>query len=203
MRDTAIVARRLHPVMVAQRVIAPGLRSRASVSRLRNAAERLLRCSRGATKGPQRVLQPLGKCHVAFCRRGSHGHRSPSRSAGSGRADDRAVFTGDGNAPRSAMSVNPGLAHPAGLMHLAEDHLLVRSVSCPPGADAAFHSPPNACGQTGVASLHLFEDGDRPQPRCGLQHRHDLGLEKISQRVRTAAATDLLMIVTANSRDRV
>jgi hypothetical protein len=51
-----------------------------------------------------------------------------------------------------------------------------------------------ARGQSGVAPLHLFEDGDRPQPRCGLQPRHDLGVEEIGQLVRTAAATALPVV---------
>ena len=48
--------------------------------------------------------------------------------------------------------------------------------------------------RVGVAPLHLFEDGNRPQLRGRLQHRHDLGIEEIGQRVRAAAATDLLIV---------
>jgi hypothetical protein len=86
------------------------------------------------------------------------------------------------------------LAHPAGFVHLAEDHLLVRAMQRSPGTDAALQGAPHARGQRGMAPLHLFEDGNRPQLRGGLQHRYDLGVEEISQRVRAAAATALRIV---------
>ena len=68
MRHAAIVAGGLHPVMGAQRVITPGqVLARIGIQVTERGRETvaavLARC---ATKGPQRVLQPLGKCHVAF-----------------------------------------------------------------------------------------------------------------------------------------
>jgi hypothetical protein len=63
-----------------------------------------------------------------------------------------------------------------------------------PGTDAALQGAPDASGQLGVASLHLIEDGDRAQLRCRLQHRHDLALKEIGQRVRAAAAADLRIV---------
>jgi hypothetical protein len=79
-------------------------------------------------------------------------------------------------------------------MNLTEDHLLVRTMQRSPGTDAPLQGAPDTRGQSWVAPLHLFEDSNRPQLRCGLQHGHDLGLEEIGQRVRAAAATDLLVI---------
>jgi hypothetical protein len=82
---------------------------------------------------------------------------------------------------------------PARLMRLAKDYLLVRTVESTPGTNAALQGTPDASGQIGMAPLHLFEDGNRAQLRRRLEHRHDLGLEEIGQRVRAAAATDLLI----------
>src|SRR5271156_3175666 len=68
MRDTAIVARRLHPVMGAQRVVAPG----EIVTGIRvEVAERGRKTvtavfERRTAERPQRVLQSLGKRHIAF-----------------------------------------------------------------------------------------------------------------------------------------
>jgi hypothetical protein len=45
-----------------------------------------------------------------------------------------------------------------------------------------------------MAPLHLLENRDRAQLRGRLQHRHDLGLEEIGQRVRATAAADLLIV---------
>src|SRR5450631_1898549 len=37
-----------------------------------------------------------------------------------------------------------------------------------------------------MAPLHLFEDRDRPQPRCRLEHRHDLAVKDGDQWIRSA-----------------
>src|SRR5436190_17762029 len=67
-RDTAIVAGRLHPVMKAQRVIAPGqIFARIAIQiaeRGRQAVAAMLQ--RRATERPKRVLQPFGQGNIAF-----------------------------------------------------------------------------------------------------------------------------------------
>ena len=68
MRDTAIVAGRLHPVMGAQRIIAPGqILARIVVQvaeRGREAVAAML--ERRTAERPQRVLQSFGQRHIAF-----------------------------------------------------------------------------------------------------------------------------------------
>ena len=87
--------------------------------------------------------------------------------------------------------------HPAGLMDLAEDDLLVRAMQRPPGTDAPLQGAARTRGQVRMAPLHLFEDRDRPQPRRRLQHRHDLGIEEVGQRIRAAAARGPSAAMTA------
>ena len=82
-------------------------------------------------------------------------------------------------------------------MDLAEDHLLVRAMQRPPGTDAPLQGAAHAGGQIGMAPLHLFEDRYRAQPRRRLQHRHDLGIEELGQRIRTAAARGPSAAMTA------
>ena len=84
--------------------------------------------------------------------------------------------------------------HPARLMDLAEDDLLVSAMQRPPGSDAAFQGAPDSFGQIDVAALHLFEDRDRAKVWRGRQHRDDLGVEEISERIRAAAGSYLLFM---------
>ena len=68
MRDAAIVAGRLHPVMGAQRIVAPGqILARLVIEvaeRRRQAVAAML--ERRAAECPQRVLQSFGQRHIAF-----------------------------------------------------------------------------------------------------------------------------------------
>ena len=68
MRDTTIVAGRLHAVMEAQRVIAPGqILARVAVEvaeRRREAVAAML--VRRTAQGPQRILQSFRQRHIAF-----------------------------------------------------------------------------------------------------------------------------------------
>ena len=195
MRDAAIIAGRLHPVMGAQRVIAPGqvlARIRVEVAERRRQAVAAVLARRAAER-PQRVLQPLGQGHVAFA-------AEDDVRMLEARIDQPEMiepmiepFTGDGDAEVGHVG-KIRQPHPAGFMDLAEDHLLVGTVQSAPGTDAPLQGTPDARGQSGVATLHLFEDGNRPQLRGGLQHRYDLGVEEIGQRVRAAAATDLRIV---------
>jgi hypothetical protein len=78
-------------------------------------------------------------------------------------------------------------------MDLAEDHLLIGAMNGAPGADTALQRTTCPGRQPRMAPLHLVENGDRAQVRCGLQHRHDLGVEEIGEWIGASAASDLLL----------
>ena len=61
------------------------------------------------------------------------------------------------------------------------------------GTDAALQGSARPGRQVGMAPLHLLEDRHRAQARCGHQHRYDLGIEEVDQRIRTAPAAWLLL----------
>ena len=68
-------------------------------------------------------------------------------------------------------------------MGLVEDDLLFRTVLSAPLADSALDGAPDTQWQRGVTALHLLDDGDGAQGGCGLQHRADLGVEQVAQRI--------------------
>ena len=72
-------------------------------------------------------------------------------------------------------------------MFLAEDHLPLRAVQRLPQADPALQRAAQNIGEPGVAALHLAQHGDRPQSRAGQQHRHDLALPILGQRIGTSS----------------
>jgi hypothetical protein len=82
-----------------------------------------------------------------------------------------------------------GQAKAARLVKLAKNHLLLRTMHRAPGADAAFHGPPDPGIKLGVPAAHLFENRHRPQAWCRLEKGDDLTVENISQRVWPAALT--------------
>lgn len=52
--------------------------------------------------------------------------------------------------------------HPARLMKLPEDHILLSAVKRPPATDPPLKRTANARIKIGVAPLHLFKDRNRP-----------------------------------------
>ena len=72
-------------------------------------------------------------------------------------------------------------------MFLAEDHLPLRAVQRLPQADPALQRAAQNIGEPSVAALHLAQHGDRPQSRAGQQHRHDLALPILGQRIGTSS----------------
>ena len=193
MRHTAVVAGRLHAVMEAQRVIAPG---QIGASILVEVAERGRQAVgamlvRRAAQGPQRVLQSFRQRHIAFAAEDDMG----VREAGIGEAevvepviernacDGHAQFGHVGEVRQS---------HLAGFVDLAEDHLLVRAMQRPPAADAALQRAARAVGQIGMAPLHLFENRHRAQPRRRGQHRRHLGVKERDEGIGAPAAARLL-----------
>jgi len=57
-------------------------------------------------------------------------------------------------------------SHPAGLVDLPEDDLLLRAMNGAPGADAALHRAPDAGVEIGMTPPHLLKNADRSQARC-------------------------------------
>jgi hypothetical protein len=73
-------------------------------------------------------------------------------------------------------------------MDLSEDHLLISTVQGSPCANAAFQRAARPGRQTRMASLHLFENRHRPKAGARRQHRHDLGIEELGERIGATAA---------------
>src|ERR1019366_2336798 len=91
-------------------------------------------------------------------------------------------------APRAAPRQIPHLgkirqSHPPWLLPLTEDNLPVLTVQGPPMTDPPLNRSTQTVGNLRVASLHLLEDRDPPQPRRRLQHRYDLGVKNAHQRI--------------------
>lgn len=66
-----------------------------------------------------------------------------------------------------------------GRMRLPEDHIPLWTVQRLPQAHAALHRAAQLSGEPRMAPLHLPQHTDRPQSRCGLQHRHNLALRPV------------------------
>jgi hypothetical protein len=77
-------------------------------------------------------------------------------------------------------------------MDLPEDHLLVRAMQRPPGTDAPLQRAARTGGQIRMAPLHLVENRHCPQRRRRRQHRHDLVIEELGERIETASSANLL-----------
>ena len=74
-------------------------------------------------------------------------------------------------------------------MDLAEHHLLLRAVQCAPGADASFQGASDPGRQLGMTALQFLKDRDRSQARSGGEHRDDLGIKDLGQRIGPSART--------------
>ena len=67
-------------------------------------------------------------------------------------------------------------------MDLPKDDFLLFPMDGAPCADPPLQGPPDPA-EFGMASEHLLENGDGSKAGSSLQHRHDLRLEEIGQRV--------------------
>ena len=79
-------------------------------------------------------------------------------------------------------------------MHLPEDDLLLLAVDGAPGPDAPLDRAADAAVQLGMTPQHLLEDGDRANARRRLQHRHDLGIENVGERIGPAPLPRRLLL---------
>ena len=84
-------------------------------------------------------------------------------------------------------------AHPPRHLHLPENDLLLFAMDGPPRADTPLQGPANAASQFRMAADHLLENGDRSKAGGCLQHRHDFGIENISERIGPSASSRSLL----------
>jgi len=74
-------------------------------------------------------------------------------------------------------------------LHLPENDLLLFAMDGPPRADPPLQGPADAASQFGMAAEHLLENGNRSKAGGCLQHRHDFGVENISERIGSSASS--------------
>ena len=187
--QAAVVAGGRHAVMRAQRPIAFGQvlgRVPAQVAeRGRQAVGAVL--PRRAAEVPERPLQPLRQRREALA--AQHHPGMGEARPGQPEVVQQVVQGPARDAHTESAHVREVREAPvAGLVRLAEDHLLPGAVRRPPGADPPLQGAPDAGVQLGVAAQQLLVHADRTEPRAALQHRHHLGLEQVAQRVRPAPA---------------
>ena len=195
MGDPAIVAGRRHPIMGAQVLVSGGQILLRLRSRLRKAADRLsVRCSRGAPPSDHRAFcSPLGQGDEALAAE----HDMGVLEAGIGEPEVIEPMIERRPRDRDADVAHVGevrQADPAGFVDLAKDDLLLFPMDGAPGADPPLQGAPDPGPEFGMASEHLLEDGDGSKAGSGLQHRHDLRLEDIGQRVRPPPSAHLLLL---------
>src|SRR5258705_3428175 len=87
-----------------------------------------------------------------------------------------------------------GQAKPAGLVLLAEDHILLGPDQRSPRAHAPLQRAPNAGADLRVAPPDLFEHRNSPHAGSRLQDRHNLAIPNLSQWVRPPSATRCVLL---------
>src|SRR5216683_6825533 len=87
-----------------------------------------------------------------------------------------------------------GQARPAGLMLLAEDHILLGPDQRSPRAHAPLQRAPNAGADLRMAPPNLFQHRYGPNAGGRLQDRHNLAVPNLGQRVRPPSAARRLLL---------
>src|SRR5215813_1085047 len=195
MRQTPIVAGRLHAVMRAQRLVAARLvLARFGVKIAEGRRETVAAMlQRGSTERPQRILQTLCQCHEALTT--EHDTRMLPAREGQAEVIEPVIqrHTGDADAVIAHIG-EIGQTQPTRRMLLPEDDVSLGPVECPPAADAPFQGTPDTDTDLGMAAPDLVENGHWPQARCALQQGHNLAVPNRSQWIApTAAARRLLL----------
>ncbi len=148
---------------------------------------------RHAPQGPERVLQPFGQRHIALTPQ----HDMGVLEAGIGQPEVIQPMikrlAGNGHA-QFAHGSEIRQAHPARLVGLAKDHLLLGAMLGPPGAYPPLQRASDTRAEIGVAAQEFLENRNRPQPRRRLQQRNHLGLENVAQRIRAASVPRGLLL---------
>ena len=143
---------------------------------------------RRPAQAPERVLQAAGQGGEAFAAQ----HHLGMGPAGEGQPEviEPMVQRLAGDVDAQAAGVGEvRQALEARRVVLAEDDIALRPMLRLPMPHPPFQRAADAVRQAGVAALHFLEQGDRPQPGHGGQHRHHLRLPDRRQRIRPAAAT--------------
>src|SRR5215813_431041 len=189
MCDPGVVARRRHFVMRAQRLVATGLVGAGIVVEVAKGGGEAVGAvlGRHAAERPECVLQADGECGEAFAAEYGLG-MLPGR-VGQGEMIQPVVEWLAGDADAEIAHVGEvGEPLLSGDVVLAEDDLTVSAVLGPPGADPALQTTAQPVPVVlGAATLHLLEQGDRPQARLGLEHRADLGVPEPGEGIRCRA----------------
>src|SRR5262249_39920335 len=119
---------------------------------------------RDPTERPKRILQSLRQRNEALPTK----HNMGVLEAGECKPEvvepmiER--LAGDGDAQISHVR-EVGQAHPPRRMLLAEDHLLVGPVECPPRADPPLQRPSYTSPELGMAAHHLVKYGALPRQK--------------------------------------
>src|SRR5262245_10285332 len=184
MRDAAVVAGWFHAVVAHELLIAAGevlLLVAGQVAEGRREAVAAVLFGHGAER-PQRVLQTLRERNEAL----------PAEDdvsvlpAAIGQAEviEQVVerFTGDADAEVTHAG-EVGQPQPARHLLLTEDHVLLRAVVRLPHADAPLQCTAHIAIEIGMSTDDLVKDGDRAYSRRLLEHRHDLALPHVNERI--------------------
>ena len=186
-RDAGVVARGLHAVMAHQVLIALRqilLRVAVEVAeRRRQAVAAML--LRHAAERPQRVLQALrerdealaAEDHVGMLEAGEREAEvvEPVIERLPGERDAQLARVGE-----------VGQCHAAGLVLLAEDHVLLGTMQRAPRIDATLQRAADVRVQPGMPTAQLVEHADHPDAGSYLQDRDDLGVPVGLQRIGSA-----------------
>ena len=195
MGDPAIVAGWRHPIMGTQVLISGGQILLGLQVEIAEGGREAIGSMfpRRAAERPQGVLHPLRQGDEALAAE----HDMGVLEAGIGEPEVIEPMIERRPRDRDADVAHVGEVRqsgPAGLVDLPEDDLLLFPMDGAPCADSPLQGPPDPSPEFGIASEHLFEDGDGSKAGSGLQHRHDLRLEDIGQRVRPPPSAPLLLL---------
>ena len=184
--DAGGVAGGRHPVVGAQGVVAVGEIAAGLVVEVAEGCGQAVGAmlGRSAAKRPQRVLQALRQSHEALA---AEDHMGVLEAGiGQPKVIETVVERRSGHHDGEIAHVGEiGEPEPARRQGLTEDHLLLGTMLRPPGPDAPLQRPPHAGSESGMPAHEFLEHGDRPQARRGLEHRHDLAVEHLGQRIGT------------------
>ncbi len=185
MREAEVVAARLHAVVGAQRVVAPGqVLGRVAVEIAEGGREAVAAVlARRPAERPQGVLQPAGQRDVAFAPE----HDVGVLEARVGQPEmvqpvvERLAGDGDGELAHVG---EVRQAEPPRHMGLREHHLPLRPVHGPPVAHPALEGAADPLAEgAGEGAIEFVQHRDRLEARRRLQQRHDEAVPNQCQRV--------------------
>jgi hypothetical protein len=188
-RQTPIVAGRLHTVMRAQRLVAPGLILPCVLVEVAEGSRQAVAAmlQRGPAERPQRILQTLRQGHEALT--SEHDMRMFPAREGQAEVIEPVIERHAGDADAVIAHVGEiGQAQPTRRGLLPEDNVLLGPIERPPSADAPFQRATDTGADLGMAAPDLVENGHRPQAWGALQQRHYLAVPNLSQRIATSTA---------------